>query len=209
MRLAVSILVLSAAAAQTPRPFSHELHLKLPAKLTCVTCHSSAPKSTRSEDNNLPLVAICRGCHKDNEVSIGRPRPTLLARFNHQKHLALGNIAPVIRAAIDSKAYLSPAGDIRRHLDSANPCAACHRGMETSTALAKSDLPQMADCLVCHNKIDPPFSCEFCHAKSMALKPASHVSDFLDTHSRKDAKLDRTTCAVCHARKFTCMGCHT
>jgi hypothetical protein len=209
VRLAVSSLVLSAAAAQTPRPFSHELHLKLPAKLTCVTCHSSAPKSKRSEDNNLPPVALCRGCHKDNEVSIGRPRPTLLARFNHQKHLALGNIAPVIRAAIDSKAYLSPAGDIRRHLDSANPCAACHRGMETSTALAKSDLPQMADCLVCHNKIDPPFSCEFCHANGMALKPANHVSDFLDTHSRKDAKLDKTTCAVCHAQKFTCMGCHT
>src|ERR1700730_16202055 len=134
--------MLSAAAAQTPRPFSHQLHLKLPAKLACVTCHSSVQSSTRSEDNNLPPIAICRGCHKNNEVSIGRPRPTLLAHFNHQKHLALGNIAPVIRAAIDSKAYLSPAGDIRRHLDSANPCGACHRSMEQSTALAKSDFRQ-------------------------------------------------------------------
>ena len=195
-----------AAAAQQPRPFSHELHVKLPQKLLCVTCHSSVTTSTRLEDNNLPPVAICLGCHK--EASIGTPRPTLLARFNHQKHLALGDVAPVIRAAIDSKAYLSPPGDIRRHLDSGNPCGACHRGMEQSTALAKSDFPQMADCLVCHNKIDAPFSCELCHDKGAALKPANHTADFLDSHPRKMSTLDKASCAVCHGRKFTCLGCH-
>src|ERR1700674_2127404 len=120
--------MVSAAAAQTPRPFSHELHLKLPTKLACVACHSSVQTSTRPEDNNLPPAAICLGCHKENEVRIGQPRPTLLARFNHQKHLSLGNVAPVIRAAIDSKAYLSPVGNIRRHLNTPNACAACHRG---------------------------------------------------------------------------------
>ena len=207
MRFAALVLIASAAAGQTPTPFSHQLHLKLPAKLTCVTCHSGVQASTRAEDNNLPPLAICLGCHK--QASVGQPRPTLLARFNHQKHLSLGNIAPVIRAAIDSKAYLSPPGDIRRHLDSANRCAACHRGMEESTTLAKSDLPQMADCLVCHNQIDPPFSCEFCHAKGAALKPANHTPEFGDLHSRKNSTLDKTTCAVCHGRKFTCMGCHS
>src|ERR1700680_166533 len=109
--------MLSAAAAQTSRPFSHGLHLKLPAKLACVTCHSSVQSSTRAEDNNLPPIAVCLGCHKEHEVRIGQPGPTMLARFNHQKHLSLGNVAPVIRAAIDSKSYLSPVGDIRRHLD--------------------------------------------------------------------------------------------
>ena len=208
MRFAIAVLILSAAAAQTPPPFSHALHLKLSANLACDECHVSVLSSTRPEDNNLPPIGMCRGCHKDGEVNIGQPRPTLLARFNHQQHLALGNVAPVIRAAIDSKNYLSPVGDIRRHLNGGNRCAACHRGMEESTAPAKSDLPQMADCLVCHNKIDPPFSCEFCHAKGAALKPANHTSGFLDVHSRKDAPLDRTSCAVCHARKFTCMGCH-
>ena len=196
----------STAAAQQPRPFPHELHLKLPQKLQCVTCHASVTNSTRLEDNNLPPVAICMGCHKD--ATVGVPRPTLLARFNHQKHLALGDIAPVIRAAIDSKSYLSPPGDIRRRLDTGNPCGACHRGMEQSTALAKSDFPQMADCLVCHNKIDAPFSCEFCHEKGAALKPVNHTADFLDSHPRKMASLDKASCAVCHGRKFTCLGCH-
>ena len=202
MKPALLVLIASAAAAQ--RPFSHELHLKLPQKLACVTCHSSVSSSTRREDNNLPPRAICLGCHK--EAAIGQPRPTLLSRFNHQKHLALGNTAPVIRAAIDAKTYLSPPGDIRRHLDSSNACAACHRGMEQSTTLAKTDLPQMADCLVCHNQIDPPFSCEFCHAKGPALKPASHTVEFHDSHSRKT--VDKASCAVCHGRKFTCLGCH-
>ena len=207
MKAVVLILATaSAAAAQNPRPFSHELHLKLPAKLTCIACHASVQTSTRLEDNNLPAVAVCLGCHK--EAAIGAPKPTILTRFDHQKHLALGNIAPILRGAIDSKTYLSPPGDIRRHLDSANACAACHRGMEESTALAKTDFPQMADCLVCHNKVDPPFSCEFCHAKGAALKPANHAPDFIDAHNRKNANLDKASCAVCHGRKFTCLGCH-
>jgi len=204
VRLTLLLLIASAAAAQ--RPFSHELHLKLPQKLACVICHLSVQSSTRLEDNNLPSPDICLGCHK--EASVGQPRPTLLSRFDHQKHLSLGNIAPVIRAAIDAKTYLSPADNIRRYLDGSNACAACHRGMEQSTTLAKSALPQMADCLVCHNKIDAPFSCEFCHAKSAALKPANHTPDFHDSHSRKNSKLNKTTCAVCHGRKFTCLGCH-
>src|ERR1700676_526543 len=87
------------------------LHLKLPAKLVCVTCHSSVQSSTRAEDNNLPPIAICLGCHKQNDVRIGQPRPTPLARFNQQQPLALGNVAPVIRGAIDSTSYLSPVGD--------------------------------------------------------------------------------------------------
>lgn len=201
------ILLAGAATAQTTKPFSHELHLKLPAKLACVTCHASVQTSTRLEDNNLPPVAICLGCHK--EASVGEPRKTILARFDHQKHLALGNVAPVIAAAIDAKTYFLPAAGLREKLNTANACGACHRGMEESTAPARSDLPVMSDCLVCHNKIDPPFSCEFCHAKGAPIKPATHVSDLLDRHTRKDFKFDKESCDICHGRKFQCLGCHS
>jgi bacterioferritin-associated ferredoxin len=208
VKLFLGILVACAAAAQTPRPFSHELHLKLPNKFTCVSCHASVRESTRVEDNNLPAEAVCKGCHE--RVSI-RPRPTgILTKFDHKRHLAFGDIAPLIRGAIDSKAYLSQPGDIRRQLETGNQCAACHRGMEQSAAPAKHDFPRMADCLVCHNKIDPPFSCEQCHDKGEHLKPASHNGPFLDTHNRKGAlsAADKETCAVCHGRRFTCLGCH-
>jgi len=196
------ILLLVSAVAWAG--FSHQAHLKL--KLTCAHCHLTAASSTRVEDNNLPLKQACAGCHQ--EVTLKVPATSMLSRFSHRKHLEMGNLAPVIAAAIDRKTYLSDPGDIRRHLNNANPCAACHRGMEESTAVSKSALPQMADCLVCHAQIDPPFSCEFCHARDAPLKPASHTAGFLDTHHRKDAGLDRSTCAVCHGRKFICQGCH-
>ena len=67
---------------------------------------------------------------------------------------------------------------------------------------------QAADCLVCHNQVDPPDSCEFCHPRGAQLKPANHVPGFLDSHTNKNSGLDLQTCAVCHGRKFTCLGCH-
>jgi hypothetical protein len=85
---------------------------------------------------------------------------------------------------------------------------ACHRGLEISDKPERSDLPQMADCLVCHSRIDPPDSCEFCHLKDAALKPANHTPDFLDSHTTGNAGLDLTACAVCHGRHFRCLGCH-
>ena len=160
------------------------------------------------EDNLLPAREDCLRCHK--EVTIGAPPLTRLARFSHHLHLKMGNLAPVIAAAVDKKTYLSPSTpDLRHHLDTQNACEACHRGMEESEQVSSANMPQMADCLVCHNKIDNPFSCEFCHNKAANLKPATHTPDFLDSHTTGKLKLDKTTCAVCHGRRFTCLGCHS
>jgi len=183
------LLSAGAAAAQNERPFSHRIHLKL--KPDCAGCHASVVKSKRVEDNNLPDKAVCLPCHKNAIVTkhaAKKPAATLLAHFDHEKHLKLGNIAPVIAAAIDSKQYFSPAGSIRRHLNTANACAACHRGLEESDAVTHSALPQMADCLVCHNKIDPPFSCEFCHSKNANLKPASLTRERMRSRIKRAAR---------------------
>ena len=126
---------------------------------------------------------------------------TRLAQFDHQLHLKLGNVAPLIAAAIDKKTYLtSTSPELRAELNTQNPCEACHRGLEVSDRPERSGLPQMADCLVCHNQIDPPYSCEFCHAKGAKLTPASHTPDYLDTHTSGKSGFDKTTCAVCHGR---------
>lgn len=133
-----------------------------------------------------------------------------ITSFSHAQHLKMGNVAPQIAAAIDKKDYLQPAGDIRSHLNTTNSCQACHRGLEQSDQVTHANLPQMADCLVCHNRIDNPFSCETCHGKNSAarLKPSNHTADLLDTHTSGRLGLDKTTCAVCHGRKFHCLGCH-
>src|SRR5262249_25966820 len=133
---------------------------------------------------------------------------TMVAHFSHSQHLKMGNVAPVIAAAIDSKTYLQRSGDIRGQLDTTNACEACHRGLEESDSASPANMPQMADCLVCHNQIDNPFSSEKCHAKDAKLKPANHVATFLDAHTSGKLGLDKTTCAVCHGRTFRCMGCH-
>jgi hypothetical protein len=185
-------------------PFSHRGHLKF--KPDCTSCHQAVARSTRVEDNNLPPPAACKSCHQ--AVSIPPPPRTLLAHFGHEKHLRLGNVAPLIAKAIDSGQYLSAPGDIRQHLSAANPCLACHRGIDTSDAVTRANMPQMADCLVCHSKIELPFSCEQCHGADAKLRPADHPPEFLESHSRPDSKFDKATCTVCHGRRFRCLGCH-
>lgn len=155
----------------------------------------------------MPKREVCLQCHKIAEI--GAPIATRLAHFDHAPHLKAGNLAPLIAAAIDKKTYLStPGPELREQLNTQNPCEACHRGLETSDKTDHGNLPKMADCLVCHNQIDLPFSCEFCHAKGAQLKPARHTPDFLDTHTSGKLNFDKTTCAVCHGRKFHCLGCH-
>lgn len=145
-------------------------------------------------------------------MTVKAPRTLFVAKFNHQLHLKFGNIAPVIAAAIDQGKYLSNPAGIRERLTTASQCTACHRGLEDSDSVGaeagKRYFPQMADCLVCHNKIDPPDSCVQCHVGGPELKPANHSKDFLDAHTTGKLGLDRTTCAVCHGRRFTCLGCH-
>ena len=202
MKLGIAILIVGGAAWSAP--FSHKTHLK--QGLECVTCHTAAPTSTKAEDNLLPTKTVCLNCHED--AAIPGPPTTRVVHFSHSQHLKMGNVAGVIATAIEKGEYLQPPGDIRRHLDSKNACAACHRGLEESDAVSPADMPQMADCLVCHNQIDNPFSCEQCHAKGANLKPASHVRGFQDQHSTGKLNLDKASCAVCHGRTFRCLGCH-
>ncbi len=198
-RLTVAALLAQAAVAA---PFSHKLHLQL--KPDCFACHASVRESTRVEDNNLPKADACRGCHEN--ATIRTPRVLMVAKFSHTQHLKLGNIAPSISAAIRSKTFLASPDGLAQQLDTKNPCIACHHGIETSEQTSHGNFPQMAECLVCHNKIEPPFSCSTCHAPDAQLKPATHTSDFVDRHSRHT--VDKPGCAVCHGRRFTCMGCH-
>src|SRR5260370_1500938 len=131
-----------------------------------------------------------------------------LKEFSHKKHLKLGNVAPVIAAAIDKGTYLGHGERIRSFFNSTNACFACHRALEDSDHVSAANMPQMANCIVCHYTIDPPDSYAFCHPKGAHLKPARHVAGFLDTHTNKNLNLDLKSCAVCHGKTFTCLGCH-
>jgi len=199
-------VILLASGMALGAPFSHKLHLSL--ELECATCHTAAAGSTKASDNLMPAKAVCLRCHEDADVQIPAPPKTLVAFFSHARHLNLGNVAPLLAAAIDKRNYLQPAGDIRRHLNTTDACQACHRGLPESDRVTPAAMPQMADCLVCHTEIDNPFSCEKCHAKGAPLKPASHLPGFLSDHTSGKLNLDKASCVVCHGRNFRCLGCH-
>ncbi len=202
----LAVILLAWAATCKAAPFSHKVHLGL--DLQCTTCHTAAAASTKASDNLLPAKTVCLQCHEDAQIQIPAPPQTRVAFFSHAQHLKMGNLAPTIAAAIDKKTYLQPAGDIRRHLNTQNACEACHRGLHESDQVTPAAMPQMADCLVCHTEIDNPFSCEKCHAKNAALKPASHVPSYLSDHTSGKLNLDKASCVVCHGRNFRCLGCH-
>ncbi len=201
--------VAAAGAAAPKRPFSHKYHLTQVA--ACENCHTTAATSTKAPDNLIPDKSACVTCH--DEVEIGEPRPTGVQKFNHAKHVPMGSVAPLIAGAIKGKTYLGLNPPSAESLAAAkDACTGCHRGIPESENVdlskpAPSHFPQMADCLVCHNKINPPDSCAQCHIETTPnFRPASHTADFGDKHSEKT--LDKSSCATCHGRKFTCKGCH-
>lgn len=94
------------------------------------------------------------------------------------------------------------------HLKLVKECRACHKGMEQAVKVEKANFPSMTDCQVCHTKIDPPFSCAQCHDEGFPLKPATHNNEYLEAHSRTGFLKEKQSCAVCHGKKFQCLGCH-
>ena len=215
MRLVLVLsLFLVVALPAADLEFSHQLHLG--NGLTCTVCHSSAQQSQAETDHLLPRAELCLACHNgqtapDIDVTPLRDSTTVerLFRFSHANHLERGNPAVAIAEAIDSGAYLGFVPEIREHLNTDNSCVGCHRGLEDAVTVDSSiHLPRMSDCLVCHNEIDNPFTCDTCHAPGFTLKPTTHLANFIDIHSSGDLEYDSRTCEVCHARKFTCMGCH-
>ena len=207
----ILIAALAACAWAAPhRPFSHKYHLTQVSG--CEVCHTAATASTEASDNLLPQATACATCH--DEVNIKEPRKLNVQKFSHARHLEQSKkLAPAILAAIEKKTYLAPPGDRASYLKTENPCAVCHVGIETSENIdarpeGKAHFPRMADCLVCHDKIDPPRSCKLCHGTETALKPASHTKDWEERHASAAAKIDKSGCAVCHGRKITCGECH-
>ncbi|HRJ17662.1 MAG TPA: hypothetical protein PLF84_01420 [Bryobacteraceae bacterium] len=194
-------------AAQLQQPFSHKLHLKQVAG--CEPCHTNAAKSTKAEDNLLPFETECVNCHHD--IHIKEPRKTTVHQFNHELHQGV-NPGPIIAAAIKSKTWLGTAKEMPKAVNTSNACVACHHDIEESDAITeatgKAHYPRMADCLTCHNQINPPESCKTCHDPGTKFRPADHTPEFVDSHAREGAIADKAACQSCHGRKFTCKGCH-
>jgi DnaJ-class molecular chaperone len=158
----------------------------------------------------LPFhVTACATCH--DETHIKEPRKTHVSKFSHAQHVKV-NPGPIIAAAIKNGTWLGKESEKPSAVNTREACVACHHGIESSEAIKDDDgfkhFPRMADCLTCHNKINPPESCKQCHDPgAMALRPTTHTAEFADAHALK-GKIAKTDCASCHGKTFTCKGCH-
>lgn len=213
----VRLLLLALAAAPLAAQswdFPHRTHLEF--GLDCQACHAGATSSKVSTDHLIPDGQVCDACHNGQTAPVidtsrlAQADPAERSyRFDHEFHLGLESPAPLIAAAIDSGDYYGKPGDARRFLDGATACTGCHRGLEESLAVdPATDMPRMGDCIVCHTRVDNPFSCKECHIEGVELLPADHTRDFIDQHSTGRVPLDKPSCLPCHGRNFACMGCH-
>ena len=205
---ALSVPLLFGLTLFSSPDFSHPVHLDL--GLACTRCHAGAETGRLAADQMFPQPAVCLSCHSDGKTTPLDPdrlrwtAPERTYRFDHAFHVRLGDLAPLLAAAIDGGKYFG-SPQIRPLLDRAGGCTACHRGLEISET---TPLPVMSDCLVCHSEIDNPFSCSYCHLEGVNLRPADHTPEFADLHSTGKIKLDKASCLPCHGTNFECRGCH-
>jgi hypothetical protein len=196
---------MTGAAPRASADFSHRIHLA--KKIECVVCHAAAPASKSVSDNLMPRSEVCSSCHPGMKAAVKAPRSLTVSKFNHQLHVKMGPaIAASVAKAIQNKSYAGPP-DAAARVRGRHACTSCHTGLEKSDAVTEAAFPHMADCLTCHNQIDPPYSCVKCHTESPSLRPASHTKDFVDVHSAGKIQ-DKSGCATCHGRSFSCLGCH-
>ena len=81
------------------------------------------------------------------------PKGLVSVKFSHAFHAKLGDISPLLKAAREKGTHLRPEGPAP-----GSGCQACHAGLAESDQKRRG-LALMADCLVCHSKIEVPFSC--------------------------------------------------
>jgi hypothetical protein len=202
-------------AQQLPLRFSHQKHL---AKgIACDFCHEKAPGSKLATDNLIPDEEVCTTCHP-----VDREHPERVAR----SATACSFCHPV---GIDRRVVIPPPNlrfDHSIHVKKGVPCTHCH-DMNRVDVATRAQLPEMAQCLRCHDSarglFHAPSRCSTCHLTqpdntlvqvftSGSLRPSgkirgdAHTLDFR-LHHAQVAQNDEKYCASCHRQDF-CQPCH-
>jgi hypothetical protein len=190
---------------------------KFPGHTECAACHSKAGMKPLL---NASLDAEgCRGCHSPEEIE--NPGFTRNRRLISQ--VAVSGKYVDIRFTHVAHFKVKEAFGIN--------CTTCHYAIPQSSSLADLALPQMLDCVGCHDvskKMPAQFrmsNCSTCHSSTVEglfspashnrnVKPEFHTESFRKSHEREAAATD-SKCFVCHQNVTTsnlqrdkCSGCH-
>ena len=169
--------------------FSHRLHAE-DAGAECLDCHLNVDRSLTAIDNNLPTMAQCYSCHEEDDTDcevchvtddyVEFSNPARDIKFNHSLHIS------------------------KEGLD----CLTCHKGINEVDLASSEQLPEMRQCMECHNEATASNDCAVCHIITdlTFLKPESHLSDWKFAHA-PEAQFRLGDCSMCHQESF-CEECH-
>jgi len=202
--------------------FSHAAHIDPKARADaqtgfradCVYCHKFDRVGVFA---GMPSHAQCGACHakafQSNDCTLC--------------HSSVEGVSPPVAYA---NIAFSHASHFRRKAAWSLGCTTCHSGILASTSSAALALPQMLDCVQCH---DQPrkmparsqiSNCRTCHADftegplppdhSRSIKPEFHTEMFR-THHEAEAAAPDAKCFACHqnvigsaSARSQCAACH-
>jgi hypothetical protein len=179
-----------------PRPnlkFNHQVHVS--RGFGYELCHAAVSTKGLATRDDLPLMALCLGCHTGNASTAKQHLPTGRCGACHltlpdgrlKVDLASGG---ALRAAVEGR--LVPSGSLRG-FDAHTP------GFRTNHKAAGHD---EAYCLTCHKQSE----CIDCHGGT--VRPLDiHPSDYVSLHG-VDARRNTPDCSSCHRNQTFCVGCH-
>ena len=169
--------------------FSHRLHAE-DVGAECLDCHVNVEKSLTANDNILPTMAQCYSCHEEDDTDcevchvtddyVEFENPNRDIKFNHSLHVLKENLN----------------------------CISCHKAINEVDLASSEQLPEMQQCMECHNDAIASSECAVCHTVSdiTFLKPESHLADWKFAHA-PEAQFNLSDCSVCHQASF-CEECH-
>jgi hypothetical protein len=179
-------------AQQPDLIFSHKFHIE-DVDATCENCHENVLTSNSPQDNQLPTMETCYGCHDESETE---------CTLCHTDPDAAGE-APRITGLKANFAH-------QKHAQSFNDCKKCHADIfESESPQAGQMVPGQAECMDCHGSFDfveEKLYCLTCHNKDLEFKPASHSLTWRKSHGPQ-GQLDEQSCNHCHNNNY-CTNCH-
>jgi Cytochrome c7 and related cytochrome c len=167
--------------------FPHQRHLQRRdgRAIDCITCHGPVLKQTSvTALAALPSMKQCEQCH-GNATYVRQPHLTKHCAICHEKVRA--DLRPLSTDPVSPQLVHTDAFRRFHHVQAADPdavCGSCH----PEAVNVKTD------------------RCAGCHS---SMQPRSHLmARWSDLWHGRQAALDRTACAACHAADF-CVKCHS
>lgn len=174
--------------------FSHQYHVQ-EEEMECADCHAVTESST-GMDNLLPAKAVCADCHDVDDESTC-----------NQCHTNVDAAQNATRVTDYSQLFSH-----KKHVAADLECATCHGDIADVGIDQHLTMPDMIECMDCHQDNNVSNECAVCHTANERIKPLNHDLAFIKTHgtiagnfvSHENMGKD---CATCHKTQF-CQDCH-